>query len=141
MVERIVDDVVDRRFVLLVRLDHLRPVSVAENVVLALVPLVEGTGIAAVQVPHPFGEVRKGSLDEEVVVVPHEAAHVSTPPVAPFDPAQDVEEDDPVSVVQHDRRVVVTTDPDVVVGAGGEETMGSSHFPQRSSTKARRPAL
>jgi len=140
VVERIVDDVVDRRFVLLVRLDHLRPVSVAENVVLALVPLVEGTGIAAVQVPHPFGEVRQGSLDEEVVVVPHQAAHVSTPPVAPFDPAQDVEEDDPVSVVQHDRRVVVTPDPDVVVGAGGEETIGSSHFPQRSSTKARRPA-
>jgi hypothetical protein len=101
---------------------------VAENVVLALVPLVEGTGIAAVQVPHPVGEVRKGSLDEEVVVVPHQAAHVSTPPVAPLDPAQDVEEDDPVSIVQHDRRVVVTSDPDVVVRAGGEETVGSSHF-------------
>jgi len=129
MVERIVDDVVDRRFVLLVRLDHLRPVSVAENVVLALVPLIEGTGVAAVQVPHPVGEVRKGSLDEEVVVVPHQAAHVSTPAVASFDPAQDVEEDDPVSIVQHDRRVVVTPDPDVVIGTGGEETVGSSHFP------------
>jgi len=128
MVERIVDDVVDRRFVLLVRLDHLRPVSVAENVVLALVPLVEGTGIAAVQVAHSVGEVRKGSLDKEVVVVPHQAAHVSTPPVAPLDPAQDVEEDDPVSIVQHDRRVVVTPDPDVVVRAGSEETVGSSHF-------------
>ena len=129
MVERIVDDVVDRRFVLLVRLDHLRPVPVAENVVLPLVALVEGAGIAAVQVPHPFGEVRKGSLDEKVVVVPHQTAHVSTPAVTTFDPAEHVEEDDPVSIVQHDRRLVVTPDPDVVVRAGGEETVGSSHFP------------
>ena len=62
-------------------------------------------------------------------MVPHQAAHVSAPPVASFDPAQDVEEDDPVPVVQHDRSVVVTPDPDVVVRAGGEEAVGSSHFP------------
>jgi hypothetical protein len=99
-------------------------------VILPSVPLVEGAGVAAVQVPHPVGEVRQWSLDEEVVVVPHQAAHVSAPAVAPFDPAQDVEEDDPVSVVQHDRRVVVATDPDVVERAGFEVTEGASHRPK-----------
>jgi hypothetical protein len=124
VVEGVVDDVVDGRLVLILRLDHFRPVPVAEDVVLPLVAFVEGAGIGAVQIPHPLGEVRQGSLDQEVVVVAHQAAHVREPAVAPFDPAQDVEEDDPVSIVEHDRRVVVAPDPDVVVGAGGEVTVG-----------------
>jgi len=101
------------------------------------VPLVEGAGVAAVQVSHPVGEVRLRGLDEEVVVVPHQAAHVRAPAVAPFDPAQDVEEDDPISVVQHDRRVVVAADPDVVVGTGGEVTVGPSHRPKVAPRKRR----
>lgn len=103
--------------------------------ILPFVPLVEGAGVAAVQVSHPVGEVRLRGLDEEVVVVPHQAAHVSAPAVAPFDPAQDVEEDDPISVVQHDRRVVVAADPDVVVGTGGEVTVGPSHRPKVAPRK------
>ena len=130
MVKWIVDDVFDRGRVLLVRLDHLRPVAAAEDVILPLVALVEGPGVATVQVPHSLVEVRQRGLDEQVVVVPHQAAHVSAPAVAPLDPAQDVEEDDPVAVVQHDRRVVVAADPDVVVRAGLEVTEGSSHRPK-----------
>ena len=130
MVQGIVDDVFDRGLVLLVGLDHLRPVAAAEDVILPLVALVEGPGVAAVQVPHSLVEVRLRGLDEQVVVVPHQAAHVSAPAVAPFDPAQDVEEDDPVAIVHHDRRVVVAADPDVVVRAGLEVTEGSSHRPK-----------
>jgi hypothetical protein len=99
-------------------------------VILPFVPLVEGAGVAAVQVAHPVGEVRERSLDDKVVVVPHQAAHVRAPAVAPFDPAQDVEEDDPVSVVPHDRRMVVATDPDVVIRTGGEVTVGPTHSPK-----------
>jgi hypothetical protein len=127
VVEWVVDDVLDRRVVLLVRLDHLRPVAAAEDVILPLVALVEGAGVTAVQVPHPVGEVRERRLDEEVVVVPHQAAHVRPPAVTPFDPAQDVEEDDPVAVVHDDRGVVVAADPDVVEGTGLEVTEGPSH--------------
>jgi hypothetical protein len=60
-------------------------------------------------------------------VGPHQAAHVSAPAVAPFDPAQDVEEDDPISIVHDDRRVVVAADPDVVEGAGLDVTQWASH--------------
>jgi hypothetical protein len=130
VVERVVDDVVDRRRVLLVRLDHLRPVTASEDVILPLVALVEGACVASVEVAHPLGEVRHGGLDEEVVVVAHQAAHVSPPAVTPFDPAQDVEENDPVSIVEHDRCVVVAPNPDVVVGAGCEVTVGPSHLPK-----------
>jgi hypothetical protein len=38
----------------------------AEDVVPAAVPLVEGAGVLAVQVAHAVGEVRKRGLDEEV---------------------------------------------------------------------------
>lgn len=131
--ERVVDDVVDGRLVLLVRLDQPRPVAAAEDVVLSLVALVEGSGVAAVQVSHAVCEVRERSLDEQVVVIPHQAADVGAPAVAAFDPAQDVEEDDPVAVVQHDRRVIVAPDPDVVVGAGGEVAVGPTHLPNLAS--------
>jgi len=129
VVERIVHDVVDRRLVLLVRLDHFRPVAAAEDVVLPLVAFVEGAGVAPVQVPHPIGKVRQGRLDEEVIVVAHEAPHVSAPAVAPLDPPEDVEEDDPISIVEHDRRMVVAPDPDVVVGARSEITVRPTHPP------------
>jgi hypothetical protein len=141
VVERIVDDVVDRRRVLLVRFDHLRPVPAAEDVILPVVALVEGARVASVEVAHPVCEVRYRGLDEEVVVVAHQAAHVSPPAVTPFDPAQDVEEDDPVSIVEHDRRVVVAPDPDVVVGACGEVTVGPSHLPKVASRKSAGPGL
>jgi hypothetical protein len=58
VVKGIVDDVLDRRLVLIVRLDHLRPVAAAEDVIFPSVAFVEGAGVAAVQVPHPIGEVR-----------------------------------------------------------------------------------
>jgi len=136
VVKGIVDDVFDRGLVLVVRLDHLRPVAAAEDVILPLVALVEGPGVATVQVPHSLVEVRQRGLDEQVVVVPHQAAHVSAPAVAPFDPAQDVEEDDPISIVHDDRRVVVAADPDVVVRAGFEVTEGTPH---RSKVAPRNP--
>ena len=134
--EGVVDDVLDRGFVLLVRLDHLGPVAAAEDVILPLVAFVECASVAAVQVPHPVGEVRQRGLDEEVVVVPHQAAHVRAPAVALFDPAQDVEENDPVAIVHDDRRVVVAADPDVVEGTGLEVTVGPSH---RSKVTPREP--
>jgi hypothetical protein len=130
VVKGIVDDVLERGLVLLVRLDHLRPVAATEEVILPSVALVEGPGVATVQVPHSLVEVRQRGLDQQVVVVTHQAPHVNAPAVAPFDPAQDVEEDDPVSIVHHDRRVVVAADPDVVVRAGLEVTEGTSHRPK-----------
>jgi hypothetical protein len=139
VVEGVIHDVVDRGLVLILRLDHFRPVAAAEDVVLPLVTFVEGAGIGAVQIPHPIGEVWQWGLDQEVVVVSHQTAHVSEPAVAPFDPAQDVEEDDPVSIVEHDRSVVVAPDPDVVVGTRGEVTVGPSHLPKVALRKAPGP--
>jgi hypothetical protein len=99
----------------------------AEDVVLAAVPLVEGAGVLAVQVAHTVGEVRQRGLHEEVVVVAEQAAGVEAPAMVALDPAQNLEEDSPVVVVLEDRSVVVALRSDVVVGAGCEETMRTSH--------------
>jgi hypothetical protein len=137
VVGRIVDDVFQGCLVLLLRLDELRPVATAEEMVLAAVLLVEGARVAAVQVPHARAEVRGRGLHDQVVVVSHQAARVQAPPVAPFDASQEVEEDDAVFAVEHDRRAVVPAGHDVVVAPGDERSMWSSHSGDRSS--ARRP--
>jgi hypothetical protein len=114
VVDGILDDVLKGRVVLLLGFDHLRPVTPAEDVILASVPLVESSGVGAVQVAHALVEVGERRLDEEVVVVPHQAPHVHPPLVALLDPPKDVQEDHPVFVVAHDRHVVVPTRSDVV---------------------------
>jgi hypothetical protein len=58
VVEGIVEDVVERVGVLLLRLDQLGPEAAAEDMIAAAVPLVEGPRIGSVQVPHAVGEVR-----------------------------------------------------------------------------------
>src|SRR5438094_1656835 len=121
------DDVLAGRVVLVVALDQLRPVAAAENVVDASVPLVEGSSVAAVQVAHALVEVGLRRLDEEVVVVAHQAADLHLPAVAALDAAEDVEEDDAVVVVYNDRRVVVPAGHDVVRGAGKDDAVGPSH--------------
>ena len=74
MVDRIVDNVVDRVAVLLLGFDHLRPEAPAEDVIAAPVTLVEGSGVNAVQVAHAVGEIGFGGLDDQVIVIAEQAA-------------------------------------------------------------------
>ncbi len=97
--------------------------------------LVEGAGVRAVQVAHPVGEVGKRRLDDQVIVVPHQATGVDAPLVAAPDPAEDVEEDRAVPIVDDDRRMVVSPRPDVVVGTGGEKAARSRHVLDRSPSR------
>jgi hypothetical protein len=126
---RIVEDVLERGPVLLLGFDRLRPVAASEEVVLASMPLVEGAGVAAVQVAHPLVQVGSRCLEDEVIVVPHQAADVDAPAVAALDAAEEVEEDHPVLAVDDDRCVVVPAAPDVVIAARDEVTMGTTHCP------------
>ena len=127
--DRIVEHILECGLVLLLGFDRLRPVAAPEDVILTPVPLVEGAGVAAVQVPHPISEVRQRCLDEEVVVVPHQAADVDAPAVSAFDAPEEMEEHHPVLAVDDDRCVVVPAAPDVVVAAGDEVAVGTPHRP------------
>ena len=125
--DRILEDVLQRRFELLVTLDRLRGETLAENVVAAPVDGVEGTRVLAVEVAHPVGEVRLGRLDDEVVMRAEQAARVEAPAVAAHDAAQLVQEDAAIVVVQEAEPFVVAARRDVVPGAGGEVATLSGH--------------
>jgi hypothetical protein len=127
VVERILDDVFERGFVLLLRFDQLGPEASAKDVVAAAVPFVEGARVGAVQVAHAIGEVRDRRFDNQVVVVPHQAADMGAPAVPALHAPKDVHEDHPVPVVQHDRSLVVAARRDVVIRAGGEVAMRATH--------------
>jgi hypothetical protein len=127
-VDRVVEHVFERLRVLLFGLDHPGPEPFAEDVVTSAVTFVEGAGVLAVQVAHAVGEVRERCLDDEVVVVAEQAASVEFPPVAPPDAPQELDEDGAVPVVDEDRGAAVPFRADVVVRAGGEITVRSSHL-------------
>jgi hypothetical protein len=127
VVEGVVEDVIERVVVLLFGLDHFGPEALPEDVMLSAVSFVEGAGVLAVEVAHPFGEIRERRLDNEVVVVPEEAASVQAPAIVPTYSSEDLEEHDAIPVVEKDRRVVVPFCAHVVVGAGGEVTVQASH--------------
>ena len=127
VVDRVVEDVVEGLFVLPFGLDHSGPEASPEDVVLPAVPMVEGAGVLAVQVPHALGEVRQWCLDEQVIVVAEQAAGVQAPAVAPPHAAEKLDENGAIPVVPEDRLVVVSLRPDVVVGAGFEVAMRSTH--------------
>ena len=127
MVGGVLDDVIDRALVLVRVLDHLRPEAAAEEVVASAMPLVELARVAAVEIPHTFGQVRLRRLDDEVVVVPHQAACMDPPAVAALDACEDPEEERAVSVVANDRHAVVPARADVVQRTGGEGAAGSCH--------------
>jgi hypothetical protein len=74
----------------------------------AAVALVEGARVASVQVAHAARQVRFGGLDDQVVVVPHQAPRVDTPAVAALDSAQEVEEHVAIGLVADDRGPVVS---------------------------------
>ena len=135
--DRIVEYVLERGLVLLLGFDRLRPVTAPEDVILTPVPLVEGAGVAAVQVAHSLVQVGGGCFQDEVVVIPHQAADVDAPAVSAFDAPEEMEEHHPVLAVDHDRCVVVPAAPDVVVAAGGEVAAGAPHRPTVASTRSR----
>jgi hypothetical protein len=135
--DRIVEDVLERGLILLFRFDRLRPVAASEDVILAPVPLVEGAGVAAVQVAHSLVQVGGRRFQDEVVVVPHQAADVDAPAVSTFDAPEEMEEHHPVLAVDHDRCVVVPAAPDVVVAAGDELAVGTRHRPTVALPRSR----
>jgi hypothetical protein len=95
--------------------------------VLAPVAIVERARVLAVQVAHAVREVGERRLHDEVVVVAEQAAGVHPPAVAALDAGQNLDEERTVAVVEEDRRLVVPLGANVVVGAGCEVAVRSSH--------------
>jgi hypothetical protein len=125
--DRVLEDVLQRGLQLLVVFDRFRREALAEHVVTATVEGVESAGVVAVEVAHPGGEVCLPRLDDEVIVVAHQAARVQPPAVAPDDAAELVQEDAAVVVVQEAELFVVAAGRDVVPRTGGEIASAPCH--------------
>jgi hypothetical protein len=80
--DRVLEDVLDRLGEVVVVLDDPRGEALAEEVAPALVAAVEGLCVDAVEAAHAVGEAPELGLDDQVVVVRHQAEGVDAPVVA-----------------------------------------------------------
>jgi hypothetical protein len=116
-------------------LDEDPLVSTLEEVADPIVPAVEALRVDSVQLPHPARQVRLRSLDDEVVVVRHQAIGVARPAVLPDDITEDTEERPTVTVVEEDRLAGIAPCGDVVESARKLDTEWPCHGPDaRKST-------
>jgi hypothetical protein len=80
--DRVLEDVFDRVGEVVVVLDDPGGEARAEEVAPALVAAVEGLRVDAVEAAHAVGEAPELGLDDQVVVVRHQAEGVDAPVVA-----------------------------------------------------------
>jgi hypothetical protein len=95
-------------------LDNPGREAFAEQVAPALVAAVERLRVNAVQALHSGGEVLELCLDDEVVVVRHQAEDVDSPVVAVDHGREQAQEEAALFVVQEDRRSRYSARCDVV---------------------------
>lgn len=90
-----------------VRLDKRAVEAVLEDVADEVVSSIEPLRVPEVEVVHPERDVRLRGLDDEVIVVVHQAVRVAVPPPSPDHPFEEQDEPRTIDVVPHDRRLAV----------------------------------
>jgi hypothetical protein len=111
--------------------DHPAAEAIAEEVSRPAVALVELLGVRAVQDLHAGRQRVEVGLDDQVVVIAHQAERVEVPAEpAHHDPEQE-EEVAAVLVVAVDPRPVDAAGGDVVVAARREDVAGQAGHPAR----------
>jgi hypothetical protein len=93
---------------------------------------VESLRVAAVEALESRRELGDGRLDDEVVVVRHQAEGVEPPVVLPHDEAEEAEEDATVVVIPVDRDPSGSAGGDVEVAVGEDVAGDSRHRDQRT---------
>ena len=94
-----------------------------------VVPPVERLGVHPVELSHPPGQGGIDRLDQQVVVIHHQAIRM-TEPVEPFDRLfQYLEEPLPIRVIEKDILVRVTAGSDVIHRAWVFDSQWSCHDP------------
>jgi co-chaperonin GroES (HSP10) len=90
-------------------------------------PSVEGLRVVPVEALEAGRELLHGRLDDEVVVVRHQAERVELPVMLPDDHAEEPEEEAAVVVVAIDRDAPGTARGDVEVAVGEDVARKSGH--------------
>jgi hypothetical protein len=106
--------------------DHRAAEAVAEEVPHPSVALVELLGVRAVQDLHAGRQRLEVGLDDQVVVIAHQAERVEVPAEPAHDDSEQPKEMAAVLVVAVDPRPVDAARGDVVVAAGRKEVAGQA---------------
>jgi hypothetical protein len=91
------------------------------------VPPVEGLGIDAIELAHSPRQIRPRGLDEEVVVVRHQAVGMAAPAITPDHLGEGVQKEVPVVVVPKGRLSGVPSGGEMIDGTGIFDSKGPSH--------------
>ena len=127
---RILHDVLaDRRKLLLVH-DRSAPEALAEEMAPAAVTGVEALRVAAVQALETCGELGHCRLEDEVVVVRHQAERVEGPIMLPHDRAEQSQEDAAIVVVSVNRDLPGSPCSHVEVAVGEDVSRQARHRPE-----------
>ena len=108
-------------------LDQDRLVPALEQVAVPTVAFVEELGVNAVYLPHADRKVPVGGLDEEMIMVGHEALGVADPVVALVDVLKGVQKVQAILVILENRLFLVAAGRDVIHCAGVFDTKGTRH--------------
>jgi hypothetical protein len=125
--DRVVNDVAANGTELVLVFDGAAPEPLAEEVTPAAVAAVEALGVAAVQPLEAGRELGDGRLDDEVVVVPHQAEGVQAPVVLGDDESEEPEEVAAVVVVAVDRDLPGAAGRDVEEPVGEHVSRQAGH--------------
>jgi hypothetical protein len=107
--------------------DRAAPEPLAEEMTPAPVAPVEALRVASVQSLKAGGQLRHGRLDDEVVMICHQAERVHAPVVLAHGAGQEAEEDPAVVVVPVDRDLPCPTRSHVKEAVGEDVPRQSRH--------------
>jgi hypothetical protein len=124
---RVEDDVPAHLEQVLVGLDVLGVERTLKYVAVELVAPVEVPGERAVYDQHPFGQVRRGRLDQQMRVVRHQAVGVEAPPAALDCTREMAQVREVIAIVVEERRSTISTRRHVVERSGLLETVSPGH--------------
>jgi hypothetical protein len=112
-----------------VAFDELVVKAALEEVSVVPVAPVEPPRVDPVQPLHALGDIRARGLDEEVVVIRHQAIRVAAPAKQLYHLFEQLEESEPVAGVGEDLLSAVSTTRYVVGRAGGLDARRARHLP------------
>jgi hypothetical protein len=112
-----------------ISIDHLGTEPPLKHMTTALMPAIESLRVDAVQVAHRQREIGLGCLEEQVIVVAHEAVGVTKDTITSHRGGQHDEKARAIVVVLKNAAMVVPTSRNVVDPAGKLQAERSRHEP------------
>lgn len=97
-------------------LDQDRGEAALEQMANSLMRPITGLRVAAVQLPHPLGQVWRRGFTHEMIVIVHQTIRMAQPPIAVHHVSKERPEHPPVGIRRDDRLPRVAATGDMIDG-------------------------